>query len=49
LSIVFPFIRHGPIVPTEIDRLRKVNWFPRATAALLALLALIAVAHRRRD
>ncbi len=47
----------GPIVPTEIDRLRKINWFPTATAALLALLALVAVAHtvatstrrRRRD
>jgi hypothetical protein len=47
----------NPIVPTEIDRLRKVNWFPTATAALLALLALIAVTHtiatgtkrRRRD
>ena len=46
-----------PIVPTEIDRLRRINWFPTATAALLALLALIAVAHavttgarrRRRD
>ena len=47
----------NPIVPTEIDRLRKINWFPTATAALLALLALVAVAHavttstrrRRRD
>ena len=47
----------SPIVPTEIDRLRKINWFPTATAALLALLALVAVAHavatstrrRRRD
>ncbi len=47
----------GPIVPTEIDRLRKINWFPTATAALLALLALVAVWHavatstrrRRRD
>ena len=47
----------NPVVPTEIDRLRKINWFPTATAALLALLALIAVAHavatsvrrRRRD
>jgi hypothetical protein len=35
----------GPIVPTEIDRLRKINWFPTATSALLALLATIAVAH----
>jgi hypothetical protein len=47
----------GPIVPTEIDRLRQINWFPTATAALLAFLALVAVAHavatstrrRRRD
>jgi hypothetical protein len=47
----------SPIVPTEIDRLRKINWFPTATAALLAFLALVAVAHtvatstrrRRRD
>lgn len=47
----------SPIVPTEIDRLRKINWFPTATAALLALLALVAIAHavatstrrRRRD
>jgi hypothetical protein len=47
----------GAIVPTEIDRLRQINWFPTATAGLLALLALIAVAHavatstrrRRRD
>jgi hypothetical protein len=47
----------GPVVPVEIDRLRKINWFPTATAALLALLALVAVAHaiaasarrRRRD
>ncbi len=47
----------GPLVPTEIDRLRKINWFPTATAALLAFLALVAVAHaistgtrrRRRD
>jgi hypothetical protein len=47
----------NPRLPTEIDRLREINWFPTATAALLALLALIAVAHavatstrrRRRD
>jgi hypothetical protein len=47
----------GPVVPTEIGRLRTINWFPTVTAALLALLALIAVGHavttstrrRRRD
>jgi ABC-type antimicrobial peptide transport system permease subunit len=47
----------GPAVPTEIDRLRQISWFPKATAALLAVLALVAVAHavatstrrRRRD
>jgi predicted lysophospholipase L1 biosynthesis ABC-type transport system permease subunit len=32
-------------VPTEIDRLRKINWFPTATSALLVLLATIAVAR----
>jgi hypothetical protein len=46
-----------PTPPTEIDRLTRINWFPTATAALLAVLALVAVAHaiatstrrRRRD
>jgi hypothetical protein len=44
-------------LPVEISRLRDINWFPRATATLLAILALIAIAHalvtgtrrRRRD
>jgi hypothetical protein len=35
----------GPTAPTEIDRLTKIDWFPTATAALLAVLALIAVTH----
>jgi len=47
----------GPAAPTEIDRLTKIDWFPTGTAALLAVLALIAVTHaiasstrrRRRD
>ena len=39
----------SPIVPTEIDRLRKINWFPTATAALLVLLALVAVADAVGD
>jgi hypothetical protein len=31
--------------PPEIDRLRAVDWFPAALAALLAVLALAAVGH----
>jgi hypothetical protein len=34
-----------PSVPTEIDRLRQVDWLPVALAALLGLLALVAVTH----
>jgi hypothetical protein len=34
-----------PAPPAEIDRLTKIDWFPTGTAALLAVLALIAVAH----
>jgi ABC-type lipoprotein release transport system permease subunit len=45
------------IRPVEISRLQQINWFPAVLAGLLALLALIAVAHalvtgtrrRRRD
>ena len=47
----------GATVPPEVDRLRQIDWFPAALAALLAGLALIAVGHalvtavrrRRRD
>jgi ABC-type lipoprotein release transport system permease subunit len=47
----------GSIRPVEIDRLEQISWFPAVLAGLLALLALIAVAHalitgtrrRRRD
>jgi len=47
----------GVTVPPEVDRLRRINWFPITIAALLAALALIAVGHalvtgvrrRRRD
>jgi putative ABC transport system permease protein len=35
----------GPTLPPEVDRLRKINWFPLALAGLLATLALIAVGH----
>jgi putative ABC transport system permease protein len=35
----------GPTLPPEVDRLRKINWFPLALAALLATLAIIAVGH----
>jgi hypothetical protein len=46
-----------PLAPTEIDRLTNIDWFPTITAALLAVLAFVAVAHaiatstrrRRRD
>lgn len=34
-----------PIVPVEIDRIRKVDWIPATLAGLLALLALIAIGH----
>jgi len=35
----------GPKLPPEIDRLRKIGWFPVALGVLLATLATIAVAH----
>ena len=35
----------SPTVPTEIDRLRQVDWLPVALATMLGLLALVAVAH----
>ena len=34
-----------PTVPPEVDRLRKIDWFPTTLAALLAALALLAVGH----
>jgi ABC-type antimicrobial peptide transport system permease subunit len=47
----------GSTVPVEVDRLRRIGWFPATLAALLAGLALLAVGHalvtgvrrRRRD
>jgi predicted lysophospholipase L1 biosynthesis ABC-type transport system permease subunit len=35
----------GPSVPTEIERLQQVNWFPATIAVLLGALALLAVGH----
>ncbi len=35
----------GPTLPPEVDRLRKIDWFPLALGALLATLATIAVGH----
>jgi hypothetical protein len=35
----------GPTVPVEVNRLRQISWLPLTLAALLAVLALLAVAH----
>jgi hypothetical protein len=35
----------GPVRPPEVDRLRNIGWVPPLVAALVALLALVAIAH----
>ncbi len=35
----------GPTRPPEVQRLRQIDWFPPVLALLLALLALVAIAH----
>jgi hypothetical protein len=35
----------GPTLPPEVDRLRRIGWFPLALAGLIATLATIAVGH----
>jgi len=35
----------GPLVPVEVDRLRKIGWLPVALGFVLGALALIAVGH----
>ncbi|MEO8696417.1 MAG: FtsX-like permease family protein, partial [Acidimicrobiales bacterium] len=35
----------GPTLPSEIDRLRQINWFPASLAALIGALAFYAVGY----
>ena len=35
----------GPSLPSEIDRLRQINWFPASLAALIGALAFYAVGY----
>ncbi len=35
----------GPTRPPEVQRLRQIDWFPPVIALLLAVLALVAIAH----